>query len=33
MASRISSAKSTAWSGGFSTGTGSLKTTITPSPA
>ena len=33
MASRTSSAMSTAWSAGFSTGTGSLKTTITPSPA
>jgi hypothetical protein len=33
MASRTSSAMSTAWSAGFSTGTGSLKITITPSPA
>jgi hypothetical protein len=33
IASRTSSAISTAWSAGFSTGTGSLKTTITPSPA
>jgi hypothetical protein len=30
MASRISRAMSTAWSAGFSTGTGSLKTTIAP---
>jgi GAF domain-containing protein len=33
IAPRISSAIRTAWSAGFSTGTGSLKTTITPSPA
>src|ERR1700730_2001918 len=30
---RNSSAIPTAWSAGFSTGTGSLNTTITPSPA